>query len=121
MKYHPGALAATLTLRFGSYFTSWLLGCFALAAIATVVNDLDGEELDSVWIHDSHQRARDHFGGLVVDALFTFCVFLSALAVAGFVEFAAIRVVGWSQFSRFNYGISLAGGWWSRASCVGWG
>ena len=110
MKYHPGALAATLTLRFGSYFTSWLLGCFALAAIATVVNDLDGEELDSVWIHDSHQRARDHFGGLVVDALFTFCVFLSALAVAGFVEFAAIRVVGWSQFSRFNYGISLAGG-----------
>jgi len=48
LKNHKGAIAAAMALRFGGYFISWLLGCFALAGIATVVNNLDGEDADSV-------------------------------------------------------------------------
>ena len=32
------------------------------------------------------------------------------MAVVGFIVFAGIRLVGWSDFARFNYGVSLAGG-----------
>jgi hypothetical protein len=103
-----GAVAAAMAVRFGSYFISWLLGCFALAGIATVVNNLDGEDIDSVWRHDSHQRAREHFGGLVLAALFTFCSFGAGIAVEEFVISSVIRLVGWSHFARFNYGVSFA-------------
>lgn len=107
MKYHPGALAATMALRFGSFFISWLLGCFALAGIATVVNNLDGEDADSVWKHDSHQRAREHFRALVLAALFMFCAFGAGMAGAGFVALAAGRIVGRSHFARFSYAASV--------------
>lgn len=109
MKYHPGALATTMALRFGSFFISWLLGCFALAGIATVVNNLDTEDINSVWRYDSHQRAREHFGGLVLAALFTLCSFGAGVAVEEFVIFSVVRLVGWSHFARFNYGVSLVG------------
>ena len=108
MKYHIGEVAAITALRFGSYFVSWLLGCFALAGIATVVNNLDPEDGDSPWRHDSHQRAREHFGAIALAAAFTFCTFLAGMVVGEFVVSAAIRVVGWSHFARFNYGVSLA-------------
>ena len=108
MKYHRWEIAAIMALRFGSYFVSWLLGCFALAGIATVVNNLDPEDVDSPWRHDSHQRAREHFGAIVLAAAFTFCAFLAGMAVGGFVVSAVIRVVGWSHFAWFNYGASLA-------------
>ncbi len=99
-RYHAGEVVQALALRFGGFFVSWLLGCFALAAIATVVNRLDADD-DLTWEHDSHQRAREHLGSIVLAAAFTFCVFLIGLAVAQFVEFAAFKLVGWSHFSRF--------------------
>lgn len=109
MKYHPGVLAAAIALRFGSYFISWLLGCFAFAGIATVVNDLDSEDVDSVWRRDCHQRAREHFGGLVLAALFTFGSFGAGMAIEGLVISSVIRLVGWSHFARFNYAVSFVG------------
>ncbi len=109
LKNHKGAVAAEMALRFGSYFVSWLLGCFALAGIATVPNNLEGEDADSVWRQDSHQQAREHFGGLALTALFTFCSFAAGAAVEGFVISSVIRLVGWSHFARFNYAVSFAG------------
>jgi hypothetical protein len=107
-RHHFGEIAVAGALRFGSFFLSWLLGCFALAAIATVVIGLDADDSDAVWIHDRHQRAREHFGKLVLAAFFTFCTFVAGMAAAGIVVTAATRVIGWSRFSRFNYGAALA-------------
>jgi MFS family permease len=119
MKHHFAEIAGAMIWRFGSFFLSWLLGCFALAAIATVVNRLDDEDVDSVWRHDSHQRAREHFSALVLAALFTFCAFLAGMVVAALVELAAVRVMGWPHFSRFSYGLGLAA-YVVVASIVSW-
>jgi hypothetical protein len=62
VQFHWDEIAETGVLRFGSFFISWFLGCFALAAIATAVNHLEGDDCDSVWKSDSYQRAREHFG-----------------------------------------------------------
>jgi hypothetical protein len=97
------------TFRFGSYFLTWLLGCFALGAIATVVSGFDHEDSDGVWRPDSHQRTRDHFGGVVLVALITFCALLIGMGRLEMVETAAIRVVGWSQFSQYNYAAAVLG------------
>ena len=118
-RYHLGEVIATVALRSGSYFISWLLGCFALAAIATVVSGLDDDDTDAVWKRDSHQRAREHVGALALAALFTSCAFLAGLLVAAFVELAAARVVGRPHFARFNYSASLIGGV-VIASIVSW-
>ena len=109
LENHWGEIAGVTLLRFGAFFLSWLLGCFALAAIATVVSGLDDDAGDTAWRNDSHQRAREHFGSLVLAALLTFCAFMAGIAVAGFVEFTAIRMVGWARFSRFNNVATLAG------------
>ncbi|MGA2747015.1 MAG: hypothetical protein ABSE44_20120 [Candidatus Sulfotelmatobacter sp.] len=109
IRYRLGKVLATVALRAGGYFISWLIGCFALAAVATVVSDLDGNETEAVWKRDSHQRAREHFGALALAALFTSCAFLAGCALAGFVELAAARVVGWRHVFRFNYGAALVG------------
>ena len=119
MKHHFAEIAGAMILRFGSFFLSWLLGCFALAAIATVVNRLDDEDVDSVWRHDSHQRARENFRALVLAALFTFSAFLAGMVVAALVELAAVRVMGWPHFSRFSYGVGLAA-YVVIASIVSW-
>ncbi len=119
IQYHWGEVVETFFLRFGSFFLSWFLGCFALAAIATVVGGLDDDDSDKAWRSDSYQRAREHFGLLFVAALFTFCLFLTGIAAAGFVEFAVIRAVGWTHFSRFKLGASLAG-YVVVASIVSW-
>ena len=66
---HWGVLAGAMVARYGSFFLAWFLGCFALGAIATVVSDLDQDDSEEgAWIHDSHQRTRDHFGSLVLAA-----------------------------------------------------
>jgi hypothetical protein len=106
-RYHFGEIAVAGAQRVGSVFLSWLLGCFALAAIATVVSGLGDD--DDVWIHDSHQRAREHFGKLVLAALLTFCAFVAGILAFGFVEAAVVRIVAWHHFSRFNYTVSLVG------------
>jgi hypothetical protein len=109
ISFHTLEVAETLTLRYGSFFFSWFLGCFALAAIATVANGLNKVEEDRAWISDSFQRAREHFGGLFLTAILTFSIFLAGIAGFGFILFALIRVVGWARFSRFNYGASFIG------------
>jgi len=107
--YHLAEIVEAGVVRYGSFFLSWLLGCFALAAIATVVSGLDDDDADAVWKHDSHQRAREHLGALVLVALITFCAFLAGLAMGAFVEGAAVKLVGWARFSRFRYSAVLAG------------
>ena len=106
-KLHAGEIVGIYVLRFGSFFLTWFLGCFALAAIATVVNEPDTDDTDTAWRNDSHHRAREHFGALVLAALWTFCAFLAGMAAAEFVDSAAVRLMGWSRFLRFNYGATL--------------
>jgi hypothetical protein len=117
--YHLGEVAETGLLRYGSFFISWFLGCFALAAIATVVNQLEGDGCDSVWKSDSYQRAREHFGALLRAACFTFGAFLAGMAVVLFIDLALLRKVAPAHFSRFNYGAVFIGSL-IVASIVSW-
>lgn len=107
--YHLGKVAETGALRYGSFLISWFLGCFALAAIATVANGLNESEGGDVWISDSFQRARERIWSLLLAAIFTSSMFLVGMAVLGFVVLALIRLVGWAHFARFNYGVSFVG------------
>jgi hypothetical protein len=107
IQYHWDEISETFVLRFSSFFIAWLLGCFALAAIATAVNDLDIDDSSETWRRDSFQRAREHFGALLSAALCTFCAFLVGTAILGFVESSLIRVVGWEHFASFNLVASL--------------
>ncbi len=104
---HRDKIIEVYSLRFGSFFAAWFLGCFALATVASVVNGIEGESGDAAWIPDRHQRAREHLGAVFAVALITFCAFLAGLAIAEFIQGAAIRVVGWRRFSRFSYPVSL--------------
>ncbi len=105
---HLVDLAESFALRFGGFFTAWLLGAFALGAIATAVNNLDPTD-DEVWRHDSHQRTREHFGAVILIALFTFCMFLFGIAAVEMVVLAISKVIGRAQFYRFNYAASVVG------------
>lgn len=109
ISFHTLEIAEAGVLRYGSFLFSWFLGCFALAAIATVANGLNKAEPDGVWISDSFQRAREHFGGLFLAAIVTFSMYLAGMAGIEFILFALIRVVGWARFSRFNYGANFIG------------
>ena len=108
-QFHRGDVFAVVGLRFGSFVASWLLGCIALGAIATVVSRLDETEVETAWRPDSHQRVRDRFGALVLAGLFIFCVFGAGVAAMEVVFSAVIRVVGWTRFSRFYIGAALVG------------
>jgi hypothetical protein len=119
IQYHQAEQAQAFLLRFGSFFISWLLGCFALAAIATVVNGLDVGDGESAWKSDSHQRAREHLGQIFLIASLTFCAFLVGMAGAEFVTFAIIRVVGWAHFARFSL-VAGAVGYVVIAGIVSW-
>jgi hypothetical protein len=119
IQFHWGKIAETFVLRFGGFFISWLLGCLVLAAIATAVNGLDVNDGSEVWRKDSYQRAREHFGAVLLTALFTFCAFLAGMAAVGVVVTAVIRVVGWAHFSRFKMSAALIG-YVVVASIVSW-
>ena len=119
LPHHRWEIAGALAIRYGSYFLSWLLGCFALAAIATVVSGLNGDEDDATWRADSHQAAREHFGKLALAGLFTFCAFLSGIAITLFVTEAVGRVTSRAFLLRFNFGIVLVG-YVAVASVVSW-
>ena len=108
---HPDEIAIGFVLRYGAYYLSWFLGCFALAAIATVVNRSDGGDEEANWRQDSYQNAREHLGQVFLLGFITFLTFLVIMAGLEFVGFAAIRVVGRARFFRFNYA-------WSAASVV---
>jgi hypothetical protein len=105
--HHWDKVTEASLLRLGSFFAAWFLGCFALATIASVVNKLEDESEGAAWISDRHQRAREHLGGVFMAALTTFCAFLAGLAVSEFVLAAAVRLVGWSRFSRFSFMVGL--------------
>ncbi len=106
--YYGEILEASI-LRFGAFFLSWLLGCFALGAIATEVSGLGRKDDESVWKNDSHQVTREHFGSLTLIALITFSALLVGIGVAQMLEFAAARAVGWSRFAPFFYVTTLVG------------
>jgi hypothetical protein len=109
IQYHLLEVGETGVLRYGSFFISWLLGCFALAAVATVANGLERNENGDIWRSDSFQRAREHFGALLRVAVSTFCVCLVGIGIVLFVELTFFRKLGWAHFSRFNYGAVLIG------------
>ena len=91
-------------IRFGSFFVSWLLGCFALAAIASVISGFDAREEQADWAHDSYQRAREHFGPIAVTAFITLWAFTLCGVIFGIFEIAALRAL----FGRSVYRHSLA-------------
>jgi hypothetical protein len=104
---HWDKVVEATALRFGSFFAAWFLGCFALASIASAVNGLEEEGEGAAWIPDRHQRAREHLGAIFAVALITFCLFLAGIAISGFVQTAAVRVVGWRSFSRFSFAVGV--------------
>ena len=109
IQYHWKEISQTYALRFGGFFIAWLLGCFALAAIATVVNDLDTDDGSEIWRRDSYQRAREHFGPLLSVAVCTFCAFSAGVVVVGFVELTLVSVLGLSHSWGANVGVILVG------------
>jgi hypothetical protein len=115
---HRDKVIEAIVLRFGSFFVTWFLGCFALASIASVVNRL-GDSDDTSWIPDRHQRAREHLGSVFVAALITFSAFLAGNALSELVQNAAVRVVGWPRFSRFSYAAGLVG-YVTVATLISW-
>ena len=105
---HITEIAEAFILRFGGFFVAWLLGAFALGAIATAIGDLDRSE-DQVWRHDSHQLAREHLGALFLVAGVTFCGLVAGMFAVEMVAVAIVRVAGWARFSRFNFATALVG------------
>ena len=93
ISHHWDTVVETLALRFGSYFVIWFLGCFALAAVASIVNSVQDESDGTAWIPDRHQRAREHLGAVFVAALITFIAFLIGMALSQFVLLAAGRAI----------------------------
>lgn len=99
---HIADIAAAGALRYGSFLLSWLLGCFALAAIATVLSQGETEENAAVWKHDSYERARQNLGAIFLAGLLMFCLFLTGTVVCTLLWTSVIRSVGRSRF-EFNY------------------
>jgi len=107
-RWHFAEIAEGMLVRFSSYFLTWLLGCFALAAIATKVNGLDMDNDDAAWRRDSHQLAREHFGALLMLTAITFLAFLLGMAAAGLVQSATVKAMGWRRFAPFDYPVTVA-------------
>lgn len=116
---HLGDVMVMGAVRYGSFSLSWLLGCFALAAVATVVNELDAENENENWRRDSYQHAREHLGSIIGIAIITFGLFLLGLVGMGFVESAAFKIFGAAHFLRYNYPFWLVS-YAVIASIVGW-
>lgn len=116
--FHLADFAGAIALRLGGFFLTWLLGCFALAAVATAVNHLAEDDGDS-WRHDSYECARQHIGALFLTALITFVALLLGLSAMNFVELTSHRVVGFTRVLRFSFVISI-GSYVIVASMVSW-
>jgi len=116
---HSMDLLAVNAIRFASFFLSWLLGAFALAAIAMVIHHSEEGEAPVNWKHDSYERAREHGGALLVIATVTLIALLLGMGGISFVELAGFRVFGRSGFLPYNYAVSVAG-YVIVASVVSW-
>ena len=96
-------------LKLGSYFFAWFLGCFALAAIATVVSRLDGEE-EGAPLRDSHHRAREHLGAIFKAAVATFIAMVIGMAILEIGLAVIIKIVGYRHISNLTlYVLDLTG------------
>lgn len=95
-----------LAVTIGSFFVAWFLGCFALAAIATVVGRLDGEEEDAP-LRDSHQRAREHLWAIIMTSIATFVAFGVGLLIAAIAVLTISKVS--RHFWRYYYPVTLIG------------
>lgn len=115
--FHSRDIVVAVAIRIGGFLLSWLLGAFALAAIATAVNDLDAEHEGASWSRDSYQRAREHFGALLAIAFITFLAFVVGFAALGFIEAAAAKKFG--ARVGYNYALLLLG-YVLIASVVAW-
>jgi hypothetical protein len=109
IQFHWIEIGEASVLRCGSFFISWVLGCFALAAIATAVNRLDVNDNNDVWVRNSYQRARERFGPLLLAACFTFGLFLAGMAVVISVELALLFKVAAAHRLQFGYYAGLIG------------
>lgn len=108
LQYHPVEMGEAVVLRLASFFVAWLLGCFALGAVATVAGNLDSANTDAP-LRDSHQRSREHFGKIVLIAAATFAVFMAGMAACLFINIAFSKAIGWTRFARYNFAVMLAG------------
>jgi hypothetical protein len=106
--YNFKTISEAALLRFSSYFFAWFLGCFALAAIATAVNRLDGED-ENAPPRGSHARAREHLWAIIQTAIATFFAFLVGMAIMQFAILTLAKIVGYNRFVFYMYPISLAG------------
>jgi hypothetical protein len=116
---HFTDVLAAGAIRFGGFFLSWLFGTFALAAIATIVGELEVENDGENWSRDSYQRAREHMEAIFAIAVVTFCLFLLGIVGLGFVESAAIRAFGRASFLPYSYAFGVIS-YLLIASVVGW-
>ena len=105
LRFHLADIAAAGAVRLGSYFMDWLLGCFALAAIATVVNDMDQGDVAEGWRRDSYQQAREHLGALVALAFITLVAYFSGMIAFDFLKFTALRRTHWFHLLKYTYPI----------------
>lgn len=96
-------------IRFAGFFLSWVLGCFALAAIATVVSGLDDHDQQTVWVKDSYQRAREHVRPLILTAFIIFSAFILCGAVFGLLEFAALEALFERPLYRHTFAAGMIG------------
>lgn len=116
--FNFGDILLATAVRFAGWFAVWFLGAFALGAIATAVGNLDPDD-DGPWRRDSHQRSREHLGGIFLIALCTCLFFMVGIGATEVVIFAVIKEVGWAHFVRYNQFVSLVG-YVVIASIVSW-
>ncbi len=109
LPYRWREIALAYFLRVGGSFVAWLFGCYALAAIATIVSGLDEDSETTAWTSDSFQRAREHFLPIFGVAGFTFCAFALGIAAIGIVEIAFGRLMGWSRLLRHSAWLGVVG------------
>jgi len=116
--YHRTELIEIALLGLGSFFAAWLLGSFALGAVATIVGNLRGEQ-DGPWVHDSHERARERFGTIFWIALLTYALLLIGFGCVWIVNAALTKIFGAASFARHATSIGLVE-WVVVASLVSW-
>lgn len=117
--YYSHKTAEAIALRSAGLFFAWFLGCFALGAIATVVSNLDlGDDADTA-LRDSHQRAREHLGGIFLIAIVSIVAFLIGIVVVQIV-FHAVEKVGGRALMNRKYLPAWLIGYVIVASIVSW-
>jgi hypothetical protein len=119
MTLYPLEIAGAGVIRFGGFFLAWLLGCFALGAIATVVLDAQHDDPEVPWVSDSYQRVRERVLPILFVAVVTFIVFLVGLAAVLLVDVVVAIYTGGGHLRTKNISVVLLG-YIFVASIVSW-